>query len=1012
MRPKILKMRGFITYKDQVEIDFSKLYDRKIFLISGDTGSGKTSIFDAISFALYGKVAREIDDDRLRCDFLSEEDPYTFVSLEFEVGDKTYLIERIPRQIAKKTKKGQNISSSVSLFELNLGEKKFISDKKRETDEAIKEIIGLDDKQFSKVMLLAQGQFQEFLSAKSTDKASLLGDIFKTYEYKDMQDKLKEASKDSIKQMDLIDRELTTTLDYSKEIKDLVDKDDILTHEFDQILASIRSGKEEVDKVYKNISAKEQKLDDNLKNLYKSLEQARNFNQNIEKYRQIEEKILPYLGEEEDNKDLLEKIKKAELAKNIYIYEKRYKTNLDDIKAIEKSLEEDRSREKEEEKLFKKIEKDYQDVNSLTKALDKLKIEDENISKTLTELENFADAKKSYLSLDKERKDFDLCQKERENLQTNFAKDREIFDLNNEILREITEKGNLINQSLQSLVENTRKLEDDLKKLEEIEIYKKEIEGLKDKKNHILAIEKKARSNNELAIINKMIDKLNDQGICPVCKTSHRNHFEKYPTGDFDLEKILGDMANIDQAILLRDAQVKKIMESHTFKTSLQELRSLIDRNYSNKKDLEDKLLGLREDYKKRKADGEKLKKTLEFIRARIKELEDRINSLEEHLRKSKDIEIKYLSLKEKMENVSEDNLVAKKAKLKEKIKDLADKIAEITSSYQKSQLILKEISSNIINKEQSIKDLEEKSDEYDSEFKTVMAESFASEDAYTQALARYDKIIGNKDYLITYFKDLERLRASLENYLVFKDKEPQNILELNQKIEDEASYKMELSDKKAEVFAQITNFERVLQRIDDLKKDYDNNVKSHKVLAKLSKLADGSFGKVIGREKIDFETFVLTFYFDKVLRLANIRFLDMTDNQFSMVRNSDASDLRSKAGLDIEILDANTGKLRPVATLSGGESFLASLSLALGLSDEISMENGGIRIDTLFIDEGFGTLSKDYLTNVITAIEKLSYEDKFIGLISHVDELKEAIEAKIRVKYEPNLGSSVEVMT
>lgn len=114
-------------------------------------------------------------------------------------------------------------------------------------------------------MLLAQGQFQEFLSAKSTDKASLLGDIFKTYEYKDMQDKLKEASKDSIKQMDLIDRELTTTLDYSKEIKDLVDKDDILTHEFEQILASIRSGKEEVDKVYKNISAKEQKLDDKLK---------------------------------------------------------------------------------------------------------------------------------------------------------------------------------------------------------------------------------------------------------------------------------------------------------------------------------------------------------------------------------------------------------------------------------------------------------------------------------------------------------------------------------------------------------------------------------------------------------------------------------------------------------------------------------------------------------------------------------------------------------------------------
>ncbi len=258
----------------------------------------------------------------------------------------------------------------------------------------------------------------------------------------------------------------------------------------------------------------------------------------------------------------------------------------------------------------------------------------------------------------------------------------------------------------------------------------------------------------------------------------------------------------------------------------------------------------------------------------------------------------------------------------------------------------------------------------------------------------------------------MDRLKTSLENYSIYKNEEEKDLSLVNKKIEEKANDKSILSDKKAEIFSEITIFAKVLEKITNLKDEYDRSLKSAETLAKLSKLADGSFGKVSGREKIDFETFVLTFYFDKVLRLANIRLLDMTDNQFSMVRNSDATDLRSKAGLDIEILDANTGKLRPVATLSGGESFLASLSLALGLSDEISMENGGIKIDTLFIDEGFGTLSKDYLTNAITAIEKLAYEDKFIGLISHVDELKEAIDSKIKVKYEPNLGSSVEVIS
>lgn len=186
---------------------------------------------------------------------------------------------------------------------------------------------------------------------------------------------------------------------------------------------------------------------------------------------------------------------------------------------------------------------------------------------------------------------------------------------------------------------------------------------------------------------------------------------------------------------------------------------------------------------------------------------------------------------------------------------------------------------------------------------------------------------------------------------------------------------------------------------------------KTAQIVSNLSDLANGQTGGVKGLERLDFETFILSVYFDRVLNFANLRFNQMTDGQFSMVRKTEAVDARSKMGLDIDILDSNTGKKRPASTLSGGENFLASLSLALGLSDEIGAENGGIRIDTLFIDEGFGTLSKEFLANAIETIEKLSKENRFVGLISHVDELKDAIEAKILITYDPSQGSSLEIV-
>lgn len=1005
-------MRGFITYKGEVEIDFSKLYDKKIFLIAGATGSGKTSIFDAISYALYGKVARDITSDRLRSDFLSEDDPYTFVSLEFEVGSRTYLIERIPRQVAKKSKKAQNIGNAVSFYEIVDGEKKFIADKQGETDRAIKEIIGLDEKQFSKVMLLAQGQFQEFLSAKSTDKAALLGDIFKTYEYKDIQDNLKEAARESIQKMDYIDRELETSLAYEKDIEDLIDKDLVITHDFDKIIKTIESHKSDLDKTFDKIVTDEKNLDENLKDLYRKLEAAKTFNDGIEKYRLLEKEFKSYKSEEKDKKLLLDQVKRAETAKNIYIYEKRYDQAINELKILKERLAKDLSEKQKEEETFLKVKSAYASLDADKKSLDKLKLDLENINKTLADLKDYKLVKKTYQDLDKDRKRLNNLEKKETQLEENLKKDRKVFDLANEMLREISEKGTLVSNNLKLLADNTRNLEDNYKKLKEISDFEDEIKKLHKEKLATDKKEKEALASEDLNTINMLIDRLNEDKICPVCKTKHDEPIKKFQVKAYDLGEIRKYQANINQALALREDQIEKIKKDISSDEKIKDIENILSKNYASKKYMEEKILDLRKSYKEKSSDLKIYKKNLEDLTRNLNEIKNEKNLLTDKLARAKDEEIKYLSLKDKMDGLDENKLGQNKESIQKKIKTLTDFIEETTKDYQNSQLRLRELGSNIFNKKESIKDLEGKSKAYLKDFENILAKNFEDKISYQKALASFETISKEKDSLEEFFKSMDRVRANLESYEIYKNKEEKDLFGINKLIEKEAKDKEDLSDKKAEVYSKLTSFSRVLEKNKSLKDDYDKSLKSSKTIAKLSKLADGSFGKVSGREKIDFETFVLTFYFDKVLRLANLRLLAMTDNQFSMVRKSDATDLRSRSGLDIEILDANTGKLRPVATLSGGESFLASLSLALGLSDEISMENGGIRIDTLFIDEGFGTLSKDYLENAIGAIEKLAYEDKFIGLISHVDELKEAIDSKIKVNYEPNLGSSVEVIT
>ena len=363
------------------------------------------------------------------------------------------------------------------------------------------------------------------------------------------------------------------------------------------------------------------------------------------------------------------------------------------------------------------------------------------------------------------------------------------------------------------------------------------------------------------------------------------------------------------------------------------------------------------------------------------------------------------------MAGLDREKLIEEKKSLEAEITRKDCLIKEKEKAHQDLVLAISKEKSTLTSLGENIAKAEADQKDFEKEFAEKLGQRFENMETYQGYLAREGELSAQKDFIEEFFKNLEREKTTRENFLEFKDKKLLDLSEFEENLKEVAREKEILDGEKIAAATRLGETQKDGEKIRKIHEIFAGLSKTAQIVSTLSDLANGVTGAVKGIERLDFETFILSVYFDRVLNFANKRFNAMTDGQFSMVRKTEATDARSKMGLDIEILDSNTGKKRPASTLSGGENFLASLSLALGLSDEIGAENGGIRIDTLFIDEGFGTLSKEFLSNAITTIEKLSKEDRFVGLISHVDELKDAIEAKILITYDPSCGSSLEIV-
>ena len=924
MRPLLLKMSAFGPYAGNTVIEFDKLGDKGLYLICGDTGAGKTTIFDAICYALFGEASGRLRDvSMLRSKYADDLTP-TEVELLFLHNDKEYRIVRNP-EYYRPSKRGGGLTKQPQDACLYMPDGNVIS-KAKDVNKAVEELLSLNCDQFFQISMIAQGSFRELLISDTNTRQKIFRELFKTGFYLTLQDKLSEARKeisdkvsDSKKSIELYVRDIT------------VDEDDVLSIDVENAKAGLMLTEDIIELIVSLINKDETIANDNenkLKTVNGELERVNSSIAIIENAINSKEMLDITLKEYEEKKPVeeatnaefekakIELAKKDGIVKELSAIEAEIKKN-EDIKkteALVNRLSDDEKNETEKLSLLSDEKEQKAGVLSELKSeLDGLKNVGVSIEEYKNKLEKLDESINELNELKKEHKKLIRGQQELEELTDKYIEDNNEFKRLRDIYEEMEQafrdgQAGILAATLTdgekcpvcgSLAHPDKaKLTDEIPSEEKLNEAKDNASKARDKANEASSFLRSRRTFVEL---------IKEQLI--------NNAVELFSDSDIDEDKDLF-ISNLESNI-----------ESRKF-----EITTL-------RNDINDKL------------NNEKRRET------RKKEIED--NLISEYEKKLKLID--------------------------EDIASLNIEIAGINASINENKLKAKEIKESLIFSDMS--DAEIRRNELTYTLNSIQQLYDIKEQERNQIHDEVTKLTSK----------IESLKKSLEGIEItdVTDKKAKKT-ELEYKCND-------LIKKIQEERTRIRINNNVLANIKDKAESLKETEKNLSYITSLSKTANGDLS---GKEKIKLETYIQTTYFDRIIRRANLRFMEMSSGQYELKRQRVASDIRGQSGLDLVVIDHYNGTERSVRTLSGGESFMASLSLALGLSEEVQSSSGGVSVDTLFVDEGFGTLDSDSLDLAYKALTNVTEGNRLVGIISHVAELRNKIDNQIIVKKEKSGGS------
>ena len=1006
MKPIRLELREFGPYKHEV-IQWNEIINEPMFLITGKTGSGKSTLFDAFVYALYNKTTSGKDIASLRTKTADDKDR-TIVIFDFELQGKHYRIERTLAYL--KTGNKNITSGKVSLMEINAGVETILATKENDVKEKVEQIIGLDDKQFCQIIILPQGKFKEFLLSNSNEKKEVLRSLFNTHFYQKFVDKLQNYAKTLDSNYKLKERELVTKFEQFNFEKDFPKIEFLKESDFEEVEKQLVFQKNEVNELEKHQKYLEDELT-KLKIEYSELDKLNDKFNNLEENNDSHKKLLEDAQRITHLKNVVKQLEELGKNKDKLLDYDNYLDKKEQLIKNKETLSKEQNilgeKIQENKKLGEEILTQNDSINDIREEIARYNYFYENI-------EFFYQAEKDIAFYSEKLKNIEDTKGAIEQLE------KEVTDYNIN-LEEYKEELNILENSIGKLKLDILKKETEVEKLEDFRNLENTIKSkavdLKEKQTKlslansrqkeleqkILELEK----NKQQEILNTFLVHLHEGDCCPLCQQK----IKKLPavkqvikTENEDAKNELDDI--IKNIIRLETLVVK---EKEDLSILQEELASKkIEINFSAKEELEQFVVEKKNEDNERKITFEKIEKDSN-CRNELAEKLEKLNSLISFESEYKEkLGIAQAKKQQYMANI--DISLDEFEQYYEKQKQIVLSYDEKQELYQKvkTNLMLKEKelaielknnNKNILEVEKTIENIIEKFK--DSKLKLYYNSLKIAKDD----LEKLDDIESYKNEIQVYedrlkiiLDNIQRLEEELHN------KERPNLEDYTQELSTKEQKMMDCAEKVAIL---KTKFKTNTNLLEKLSKEFtilEKNISTAREVFALSNVISGKT-----ESKKSLETYVQGYYLDLILEAGTKRLLQMTDERYRFERKIERAKGGGLQGLDIEIYDVYLNSSRMVSSLSGGEIFLASLSLALGLAEVIQNESGGISLETIFIDEGFGSLDAETLDTAITTLIELQSYGRNIGIISHVSELKERIRPKLEV-YSKNNYAKVKI--
>jgi len=907
MKPIQLTISAFGPYAGETAIDFRLLGEHGLYLITGDTGAGKTTIFDAITFALYGQASGSVrEGSMLRSKYADQETP-TFVELIFLCRGQEYRVKRNPEYQRPKGR-GTGFTTQKAEATLVFPDDRLPISKAKDVTDAVTELLGMNYQQFTQIAMIAQGDFQKLLLADTVERSKIFRQIFHTGLYQSVQERLKEAVR---KQSDVYHELARSISQYLNGC--IYEKDYVYAVELDALKKEKFEGKTE-----RGLEILEELLE----------EEAGQLKIYTEKEAELSAEIRIMEG----------LIQQAERRKLLCTSLDSKKKELEEKQVLLAELEQKRIKAQEDAGVCEELAEQIREYEVLRKRFVQL----EELEKSLNE--------KGQIRM--------LMQKRKQAKEEELADNREQL----KYIKEEYEQLKNVNEILLQLRHRSEELKELKRHIEKMEQLKRIYVRAQENYRNTVGkrdLERTAFQRMETQYLDAQAGLLacilKDGEPCPVCGSVHHPS-PAASSGEIPDKELMNrkrqEVADLEALAVKLSTQAAGYRQQMDEETKFLRECSLLRDTDGENRDFNDVWSRLQEEItavEARKLRKQRLEKDLPLLEQKLETASGKIQQLE--------LEVVSLAseesvCREELENIRKELAGITKEKLE-------TKVAFARDCKRRLELALKDAS-----------------------------------DVYQICMQQTGAIQG--------------AIGEIENQLAADTPVDEDA------VRDEREKKKEeltvVSGKRQDLYAAWRSNRDIYNHVVSSKKEIAGAEQKYVWIKALSDTANGT---ISGKQKIELETYIQMTYFDRILRRANLRLMTMSSGQYELKRCTDELNKRAKAGLELNVIDHYNGSERSVKTLSGGESFQASLALALGLSDEIQSGAGGIRLDAMFVDEGFGSLDEEALTLAVRALEGLAEGERLVGIISHVSELKDRIPNKILVKKnrgKEGLGSCVNI--